>query len=242
MINTSGFTAAFQGQTCDGDINFDQTDCWPPTAPGVRATPAPLGARGFYSPGLVCPAGYASTCGGTAGRGDTAWAFNFRLTAGETAVGCCPTGYACAADAPHGALQSCLRRPTSGEPVLTATCRDGQVASLRSAAPDGVISLWAPLFQLNFRAEDVASTRPAPATSVAATPGGDVPAGSPSGLSHSTVVAVAVVVPVSVIAILAGIAAFVWRHRHRRRRRLERESPGIARDDTTCIERHMSAG
>lgn len=85
-------------QTCDGDdggggnANADATGCWPA---GAFTTSASLFGGGFYSPGLVCPSGYATACSATAGEGgrvvgEDGWSTQFALVEGETAVGCCP--------------------------------------------------------------------------------------------------------------------------------------------------------
>lgn len=93
----------FQGQRCaiedDEDADDDRgaptgtlqddPECWPPTTSDVPNPQHPLRGWGFYSPGLACPTGYVSAC--TAVHGSTAdWDIQFRLTAGETAIGCCP--------------------------------------------------------------------------------------------------------------------------------------------------------
>ncbi len=67
------------------------TNCWPPRAATVASTGQDLveAGWGFYSPGLVCPAGYVSACSATAG-GSSDWQPQWSLTSGETAVGCCP--------------------------------------------------------------------------------------------------------------------------------------------------------
>jgi hypothetical protein len=76
------------GQTCAGGSPADNTACWPPVTAGVRA-PAPLQGWGYYSPGISCPAGHVSACSATAG-GNQGWPVQFKLSGGETAVGCCP--------------------------------------------------------------------------------------------------------------------------------------------------------
>lgn len=81
---------AFLGQTCSAGQPADATACWPATSAGAPPPPAPsMQGWGAYSPGVECPAGYATACAATAG-GASGWPLQFRLTAGETAVGCCP--------------------------------------------------------------------------------------------------------------------------------------------------------
>lgn len=100
-----GQTVAWQAQTCLveyvspsylADALSDDANCWPP-ATVTTPTGALLG-WGFYSPGLSCPTGWTSACtaammsGGQSPRitDGTSFSFQFSLTAGETAVGCCP--------------------------------------------------------------------------------------------------------------------------------------------------------
>lgn len=87
---------------------FDDVDCWPPAAVETPSSTAPdaespavtpLNGRGFYSPGLVCPKGYTTACtqaisddgSHSAITQGVSFTFQFDLSAGETAVGCCPT-------------------------------------------------------------------------------------------------------------------------------------------------------
>ena len=81
---------AFLGQTCSRGKAIDATSCWPPVASGVSAKSASLEGWGFYSPGVHCPAGYATACSATGGGGKAGWDMQFQLQDGETAVGCCP--------------------------------------------------------------------------------------------------------------------------------------------------------
>jgi len=76
-------------QTCFSGGVEDYTACWPGTSSGVPAPTPPLQGWGFYSPGLVCPQGYASACGAVETAAGT-WTPQFPLQTGETAVGCCP--------------------------------------------------------------------------------------------------------------------------------------------------------
>lgn len=80
---------AFLGQSCKAGQPADAATCWPATTSGAPAPPKALGGWGVYSPGIDCPAGYATACSATAG-GTSGWPLQFQLTAGETAVGCCP--------------------------------------------------------------------------------------------------------------------------------------------------------
>ena len=91
------------GYTCTGETNdcgtskscatittFTSTSdhaCFPPATSDPNRDSR---LHGYYSPGLICPAGYTKACestfGGT-GNFQPVWS----LTAGETAIGCCPT-------------------------------------------------------------------------------------------------------------------------------------------------------
>lgn len=80
-------------QKCDSgsdDGLLDNQACWPGTTAGAAYPDTPFSGWGFYSPGLVCPAGHSSACTATA-SGEADWPVQFALEAGETAVGCCPT-------------------------------------------------------------------------------------------------------------------------------------------------------
>lgn len=79
------------GQTCSKGGPVDDTSCWPPTSSGAEARTKALDGWGYYSPGLDCPAGYATACSATGGGGAKSdFAFQFAPGAKETAVGCCP--------------------------------------------------------------------------------------------------------------------------------------------------------
>ena len=87
----------WQGQACSGGGPVDTASCWPPVL--VADTSTPFHGRGFYSPGGPCPVGYSSACTAalmTNGSPSplalgTSFLFEFPLTAGETAIGCCPS-------------------------------------------------------------------------------------------------------------------------------------------------------
>ena len=88
----------YLGQDCSGGAPHDATSCWPP-ALVTNSFPAVLNGYGYYSPGVICPTGYYSACAQdhahsrlTGSLSDLAsFDFQFALTDGETAVGCCPT-------------------------------------------------------------------------------------------------------------------------------------------------------
>lgn len=82
----------WRGERCDasGDVR-DSKDCWPPRRQGVEDREYAIGGWGFYSPGVVCPAGYTTACSNVEGQRPGAWSAQFPLFSGETALGCCPT-------------------------------------------------------------------------------------------------------------------------------------------------------
>jgi hypothetical protein len=73
------------GQGCDAAAALS---CLPPTSRGAPQMTA-LSEWGFYSPAVACPAGHAAACTATAG-GTSQWPVQFKLSQGETAIGCCP--------------------------------------------------------------------------------------------------------------------------------------------------------
>ncbi|KAH7014159.1 uncharacterized protein B0I36DRAFT_369148 [Microdochium trichocladiopsis] len=85
----------FAAQACRPDVAdslADEQSCWPPrtnNGGGPTTTSGALGGWGVYSPGIVCPAGFTSVVASTYGVHESR--FQFPLSAGETAVGCCPT-------------------------------------------------------------------------------------------------------------------------------------------------------
>jgi len=89
LIGGGVLNVANLGQACARGKGVDATSCWPPTSSGAPSKAAPLNGWGYYSPGVNCPAGYATACAATAG-GRSDWPVQFRLNPGETAVGCCP--------------------------------------------------------------------------------------------------------------------------------------------------------
>lgn len=79
--------AAAQGNS----IGVDDASCWPSTSSGAVEPHVSFQGWGFYSPGTICPTGYAGACTATGGTGGSSdWSVQFELLEGETAVGCCP--------------------------------------------------------------------------------------------------------------------------------------------------------
>ncbi|KAK0631440.1 hypothetical protein B0T14DRAFT_417988 [Immersiella caudata] len=163
LLGGSVQNVANLGQACSRGNGVDATSCWPPTSRGAPAKSPPLSGWGYYSPGIHCPAGYATACSATGGSGGASnWPVQFRLSAGETAVGCCPSGYGCA----NINGQTCTLVATSTT-IPTVTCdgsRSGDFAF--KTVPDAeasvtAFSLFAPMFQINWQSSDrPATTRP----------------------------------------------------------------------------------
>lgn len=147
------------GQTCtSGNVVSDNTDCWPPRSTS-RPAKFPLFAWGFYSPAYICPQGYTTACTATAG-GRAGWDVAFSMVPGETAVGCCPTGFSCVQGA--SGLQTCLNMETAtlqSSVFATATCGDGKTVNLNAVTgPVNATAPYtrlAPMFQLNFKQSDL---------------------------------------------------------------------------------------
>jgi hypothetical protein len=158
----------------------DDTGCWPRATAYPAKPQSKLAGLGFYSPGLTCPQGHYSACtaistskGQTAAAPQVTGKFQFPLVAGETAVGCCPTGYTCGA---NGGFQACHQVAT--ETTFDAmTCSGLSGSNFAARVPmtvDGetiaTMDLYAPMIQINHMATDLPdSTSGASATSTATT-------------------------------------------------------------------------
>ncbi|EPE09147.1 p63 related protein [Ophiostoma piceae UAMH 11346] len=119
-----GWKAQICTTATDGYWAADDVDCWPPrSGPATSSTDLPLGAFGYYSPGLECPAGFTTACHQTGG-GSGNFQFNFAPSASETAYGCCPSGYFCTNDG----QQTCISIATSTT-IPTVQCKQGGITS-----------------------------------------------------------------------------------------------------------------
>ena len=151
-----GCNTAWLGQVCEGGGVFDAEACWPQTTSGVPENLPGFNGRGFYSPGVICPAGHTPACSATAG-GESGWVVQFLMNVPETAIGCCPTGFSC--DNDNNGQTCVLTRisPTS----RTVDCISGTTvtgSSLLTASDAGSsIVVYAPLIQLVFQESDLAS-------------------------------------------------------------------------------------
>lgn len=136
----------WRNQMCinDGQPITDNKDCWPGRA------------RGFHSPGLYCPEGYTSACTASVVDGvtSTGWKTQYPLQEGETAVGCCPTGFRCGDLGSEG--QTCvLRWGTLSMEQPTAKCKNGQMTDFGTMTfPSRKPDLFANMVQINWQASD----------------------------------------------------------------------------------------
>ncbi|KAK4041645.1 hypothetical protein C8A01DRAFT_14675 [Parachaetomium inaequale] len=236
---------AWWGQTCAETTVQDNTDCWPTTTAGApEVTELPLYGRGFYSPGLECPAGHTSACSAVDGV-TSQWKVQFQMEAQETFVGCCPTGFKC--DNLKG--QTCLMRAKSTT-LPTVSCISGSSNNFGFMTfPNSkvtTLNLYAPMIQLAWKASDrpenwtpptttsdsstISGSRAtsAPTTSLPSStsttdpftpvnePGtfASVAADSASPLSTGAIAGIAVGAAALFLLILAAII-FVWRRRRR---------------------------
>lgn len=213
-----------QGQTCTTALArgyMGNTECWPPRS--GSSIPTATSGWGVYSPGIECPVGYVSACAAT-GSAVTGNAFSFRfsLSAAETAIGCCPSGYACS----NVDYQTCVRLASTGSiPVVTCTSDSSNGFSylpLPTTITDEIATdstttvtmstatLLAPLFQLVYQASDIAANT---STAVVETETPE-PSTSSGGLSTGARAGIAVGVVVAVLVIV-GSAGFVWWHKRK---------------------------
>ncbi|MCJ1328486.1 hypothetical protein MMC10_005163 [Thelotrema lepadinum] len=269
-------TSYFQAQSClvppSNGQAFDASTCWPPpitdTHTTVFAPEPPFNGWGFYSPAYICPSGYSTAC--TAAQlsdgasspivfPGTEFAFQYPLQPGETAVGCCPSGLTCGIS--DTSQQTCIGT-ISSTTFEAGFCTGSAYNAVLVAVPGtfvysvtatqsvSSVDLFAPLIQLNWRAEDLAlsstellstalsSTAPlstelssiasgvstmAPttfSTSVPLAPTSTPNVPSEARLSHEDIIVIGVAVPLSVI-LLACLTAGIW-YRKRQQRSQQR--------------------
>ncbi|PHH51733.1 hypothetical protein CFIMG_004486RA [Ceratocystis fimbriata CBS 114723] len=219
----------WRAQVCLETKQIENTDCWPPTSAGAQSATQPLQGWGFYSPGIVCPAGHYSACSATAGS-TSGWEVQFSMLPGETAVGCCPEGYSCTADLANGIAQTCIQYNTMGT-LSTLSCNGASTITGSTVLSNyDSFTGYAPLIQINFRDVDIGKTSAtqtvsgsnlgsarasAKATGTGAATNTDSPiivaegatsGSSNNGLSTSAVIGIAVAVSLGVLltALIAG--------------------------------------
>ncbi|KAI1185423.1 hypothetical protein F5B17DRAFT_33160 [Nemania serpens] len=242
--------AGWAAQTCiHGTINDNQA-CWPPRATNVPTTAGPLLGWGVYSPGLVCPGGYTSA-GAATYRGPSNFDFDFPLTAGETAIGCCPKGgFTPTID--EGGDQTCVQiKPTTSflvgncgnnGPAYTPFTLGGTLSSKQYKS----FSVSAPLLQLVYQSSDskVTSTTSSTRRSTSSTKSNVSPTAHPNNTKPgsraksrklSAGATAGIVIGAILGAILAATIAFcLWRAR--RRRQAEASSPDTQLPESKPLE------
>ncbi|KAI9667107.1 MAG: hypothetical protein M1831_001284 [Alyxoria varia] len=238
-----GETEFNRASTC-GDFYGDDLSCWPPPTARVREKVADLAGYGIYSPGLYCPKGHATACRATAGNYG-GFSFQFPLGGGETAVGCCPTGYECDPQIATGPSQYCFQTLSRGETtqIVAAPSCSGDIIThdfpkTVSASGDDDSStvysdatLFAPLFQLVWKGSD---RREGDLNNSAAS-AADAEGGDDDGSSNVGAIAGGVVGGVAGLAIL--LVVFFWLLRRAKKRRQVGKS-----NQEEAAEYHAPAG
>lgn len=210
IVNCPTCQEGFRGQQCvmNGQTGRaqDHTTCWPPTRRGVESRQYPFVGWGFYSPGLACPTGYTTACTAEYGRRPE-WNIQFTLNPGETAAGCCPSGFTCTNR--NGNTCIAVISTETSTAIPTASCSMTNMDGLATATfPDVVLStvtsttatnappsvgletitrkmvLLAPMFQLNYQSSDLETTTTSSSTSSSTT--GSSSASSRTGSSDTT--------------------------------------------------------
>ncbi|PON28782.1 hypothetical protein TGAM01_v202629 [Trichoderma gamsii] len=234
---------AYNGQSCNptsGGQVMDNTACWPPASSGVASPTWPFVGWGFYSPGLACPAGYTSACTAVYGQRPP-WSTQFSLVPSETAIGCCPTGFACAnvngntctATVTHSTVETAFCSGTHLVDVGAATLptiitvttpetSSGTTKYWESSTSTRTMILYAPMFQLNFHESDLpasttaSSTASSTSSSASETGSGNgTSSKSSGGLSNGAKIGLGVGIGLGV-AFLLAFGAFIYYYRRSR--------------------------
>ncbi|GMG27618.1 unnamed protein product [Aspergillus oryzae] len=221
-------TQGWQAQTCSNNaFNHqgvqDDVECWPPRANPTLATGVALNGWGFYSPGIHCPAGMVTACSATGGS-NGGFQFQYSLNDGETAVGCCPSGYSCG-HAGHDQYQTCLSVYVTGTfPIVQ--CKSGSsngytymtvpatvtATTSKSVTLTHTISAYtvrAPMIQINHMATDLPTSTQPPPTSSDSSSGIKVSASISAHLSPAAKAGIIVAACLGAI-ILFGLIAWLW--------------------------------
>ncbi|KAF2715373.1 hypothetical protein K504DRAFT_446243 [Pleomassaria siparia CBS 279.74] len=166
-------SSARAAQVCRTQLNGQKsqqdTDCWPQVTAAPRIAPQGLQAPlGFYSPGIMCPMGYATACAAsvpaepaqTTAPARDGGNFDFPLSAGESGFGCCPQGYSCAR---LGGRQTCRQILSSTKISDAVTCQGTLMIPLptldlpftTSSKTVSAFTIYAPMIQLIHQASDL---------------------------------------------------------------------------------------
>ncbi|EMD00377.1 hypothetical protein BAUCODRAFT_162095 [Baudoinia panamericana UAMH 10762] len=237
----TGCNYGWQAQSCvptapaGGSIE-DNMQCWPSAT--VPIPTPPLKGWGFYSPGVPsCPVGYTVACSASIGALSN-WGYGpqFPLVVGETAIGCCPSGYEC--QSAPGVAQTCISTATTGQSFPMGLCSSFSTSGLSTYIVGGtttVISssftstvttseftVFAPLIDIRWQSSDdivtATSTTSMSTSSTTALDGTasaikSATAGS-GGLGVGAEAAVGVVVPV-IVLLAMGVGLGMWLRRRR---------------------------
>ncbi|OKL61825.1 hypothetical protein UA08_02488 [Talaromyces atroroseus] len=223
LSNSAQYHDPYLGQTCasvDGQITYIQdNNCLPPVTKS-EIIASLVGASsvlstsydyiGYYSPGISCPAGYATACAAQAGSngvqstlsGFESFGFVHTPSAYETAMGCCPTA---------SSSSTLLPLPT----IFTAstTLRSTVITEMFNFT---TLSMIATMVQLKFQATDLPSASSSSSSSSSSL---STATGTSSGSQNhkTTTIAVAVVIPCVAVLIAAGLAWLWYRRRAKKR-------------------------
>ncbi|KHO01488.1 uncharacterized protein MAM_00489 [Metarhizium album ARSEF 1941] len=210
---------------------------WAPAFNNIRE-PGPNAVWPVYSPGLLCPSGYATECTMVYSQPGaptetrkavvepntltlTTWSV---LAAGEVGYGCCPSGFRC-----YGPY-TCVSIPSTSETLtvdMSEGCRTAadriRTTTTQVVSSDIFAFVYAPQVVLiqrpNSTNADVNATAAA-TSSPSDTPGA---AAAQSGLSTAAKAAVGAAVPL--VAIILALAVYVF---YRRRNRIKNEAEAAA--------------
>ncbi|KAJ8131109.1 hypothetical protein O1611_g2516 [Lasiodiplodia mahajangana] len=136
----------------------DDPQCWPARRNPYLSTGVALNGWGFYSPGLSCPFGYATSCVAT-GTVDGGFPFQFPLLDSETVVGCCPTIATTGSFAAVGCSSGTSNDFRYYNVPATVTETVGRSSTSLTAMVISTVTILAPLFQLNYQSTDLSSSQ-----------------------------------------------------------------------------------
>ncbi|OTB03196.1 hypothetical protein M426DRAFT_12783 [Hypoxylon sp. CI-4A] len=204
-------------------VGYDDPDCWPPRSSSISLpTDILLSGWGYYSPGILCPAGHTSACFATAG-GHSDWQPQIPLQSDETAAGCCPSSFVCGisdgiptcintARASSGFAMTCVSTGSAFEPQTIPT-------TITSGTEEITINsrtLYAPLIQINWKATDRTSTSSYSAPSEAPSETSTADPSQQNSLSTGAKTGIGIGVGVAVLALVGVLSWLLVRYRRSR--------------------------
>ncbi|KAK3989380.1 hypothetical protein QBC44DRAFT_396204 [Cladorrhinum sp. PSN332] len=213
---------AWVAQTCQSNTVQDNPSCWPKTASWAKSGGAFMLGWGFYSPGVICPAGHTSACQATAG-GKSDWKqFQYKMEPEETFVGCCPTGYRCHNENGQTCISEALDTSFATVSCISGTSNNFGFMTVPNTK-GAEVTIYAPMIQLAWKPTDE-PLRLAAATAIS------MPDGPPSRLSSGAIAGIAVGSTALLVGILVAMF-FVWRAKRR----------GAASSASGTVESHGSS-